>query len=118
MLESFEEPSGPPEATLKRRAQSYTDFHHATRAVLDKRKTPEREKPIADALQLESGKNEEANISDDIDFAEWYQELEHELLDSSHGDYMYALASASKFQILISYSTELTRGSSRGPSLI
>ena len=33
---------------------------------------------------------EEKNITSELDFADWYDDLEHELLDSSHDDYTSA----------------------------
>ena len=102
MLEEVEEPKGPPQATIKRRAQSYTDFHHAAQAVLDGKHSLDRDKPHERALDLETVKNKEVGISDDIDFAEWYQHLEHELLESSHDDYTYASTNASRVQRLTS----------------
>jgi len=83
-LEAVDEPTGPPEATLKRRAQSYSDFHDTVKAVLGKeaalRENDERvhvEKLVAKKEALES----------ELDFVDWYHHLEQELLISSHDDY-------------------------------
>lgn len=92
VIEEVEEPYGPPEASLKRRAQSYTDFQHAARAVLDTKKVPQKEKAPKDTLGLESEESKESGISNDIEFAKWYQDLEHGLLESNHDDYTYAPA--------------------------
>ena len=84
MLDSIGESNGPPEATLIRRAQSYSDFHDAVKAVLGQ-----------DASVQEKGRSEgreeyeDIVIKSELDFADWYNDLEQELLDSSHYDYMW-----------------------------
>ena len=65
-----------------RRAQSYSDFHDAVKAVLgkdsaSKEKTKDKDKP----------KLEDTGIKSELDFADWYYELELDLLNSSHDDY-------------------------------
>ena len=75
---------GPPKATLSRRAQSYSDFHDAVKAVLGQdvaSKGIPREEPN------DEHKIGEKHINSDLDFVEWYNGLEQELLDSSHDDY-------------------------------
>ncbi|MCJ1414536.1 Golgi transport complex subunit 3 [Xylographa parallela] len=74
-----EETHGPPKATLSRRAQSYTDFHHAVRAVL-------RAESASDG---HDGKKAD-EIKDDFEFTEWYQSIEDDLLEASHIDYRQA----------------------------
>ena len=37
-------------------------------------------------------KIEEKNITSELDFAEWYNCLEHELLDSGHDEYTSAIS--------------------------
>ncbi|KAL8725391.1 MAG: hypothetical protein Q9181_006433, partial [Wetmoreana brouardii] len=69
--------AGPPKATLTRRAQSYSDFHHAVTAVLDEGIDGREEKE-------ESNRR---NIKDDLEFANWYENLENDLLDASHDEY-------------------------------
>ena len=65
------EDKGPPKATVARRAQSYTDFHYAARAVLK-----------------EEGKEEgRKGIQNELDFADWYESLEHDLLEASHDQF-------------------------------
>ena len=62
---------GPPKATVARRAQSYTDFHYAAKAVLKG-----------------NGKREEdKGIQNELDFADWYETLENDLLEASHDPY-------------------------------
>ena len=75
---------GPPKATLSRRAQSYSDFHDAVKAVLGQdvaSKGTTKEEPH------DEHKIGEKDIASDLDFVEWYNGLEQELLDSSHDDY-------------------------------
>ena len=84
VLEVTEEPKGPPEATLKRRAQSYSDFHDAVKAVLGKPALPKGPDRIKCEDYLES---KDETIRNDLDFAKWYHELEHELLEASYSDY-------------------------------
>ena len=68
---SAPEDKGPPKATVARRAQSYTDFHYAARAVLkENRKEKERK-----------------GIQNELDFADWYGGLENDLLEASHDQY-------------------------------
>ena len=75
---------GPPKATLSRRAQSYSDFHDAVKAVLGQDVAPTR---IARDEPHDEHKIGEKDINSDLDFVEWYNGLEQELLDSSHDDY-------------------------------
>ena len=74
--DSTEEIKGSPKAILSRRAQSYADFHYAVKAVLD-----------PSSISTGKGKHEKADIKDDLDFSEWYDTLEHDLLEASHSDY-------------------------------
>ena len=86
--EATQELVGPPEATLTRRAQSYSDFHDAVKAVLSRDvpfKGAAKQTAKDDAKYNEN--TEEKNISSELDFANWYNGLEHEMLNSSHDDY-------------------------------
>ena len=76
MRETEEKAHSPPKASLSRRAQSYTDFHHAVRAVLR-------------TEAASSGKKSD-EIKDDFEFSEWYQNIEDDLLEASHIDYRQA----------------------------
>lgn len=38
-------------------------------------------------LDIEVEKSEKLGVTDDVGFAEWYQSLEHDLLESSHDEY-------------------------------
>ncbi|KAK4692491.1 conserved oligomeric Golgi complex subunit 3, partial [Lecanoromycetidae sp. Uapishka_2] len=82
--DSIEKAPGPPEATLKRRAQSYSDFHDAVKAVLGK--------DAGSKVQDQKGHDKGARTKDEaleseLDFAKWYDELEHALLNSSSDHY-------------------------------
>ncbi|KAL8771704.1 MAG: hypothetical protein Q9209_002895 [Squamulea sp. 1 TL-2023] len=69
--------AGPPKATLNKRAQSYSDFHDAVKAVLDKDRN----------LKEETENGSYKDIRDDLEFADWYDDLENDLLDASHEEY-------------------------------
>lgn len=69
---------------MARRAQSYSDFHDAVKAVLGQDVVS---KEAAKETAKDSTKTEEKDITSELDFADWYNGLEHELLDSSHDDY-------------------------------
>lgn len=70
---------GPPKASLTRRSQSYSDFHDAVKATLGCG-TGKREKRHS---QLGEGRE----IKTELDFVDWYHDLEHDLLDASHEEY-------------------------------
>ena len=74
----------PPKATLSRRAQSYSDFHDAVKAVLGQ---DVASKGVTRAEPHDEHKIGEKHIISDLEFVEWYNGLEQELLDSSHDDY-------------------------------
>lgn len=69
---------------MARRAQSYSDFHDAVKAVLGQ---DVASKGAAKETAKDDAKNEEKEITSELDFADWYNGLEHELLDSGHDDY-------------------------------
>ena len=70
---------GPPKASLTRRSQSYSDFHDAATAVLGQR---------ADVKERRQSQLEERKeIETELDFVDWYHDLEHDLLDASHDEY-------------------------------
>ncbi|KAL9633599.1 MAG: hypothetical protein Q9164_004602 [Protoblastenia rupestris] len=90
-LEAIDERTvdGPPQATLKRRAQSYTDFHHAVRAVLsrnEKSKDNTVKGRKSEEYRVEASEGKES-IHDDLGFADWYRDSEKALLESSHDEY-------------------------------
>ena len=88
VLDPPQEVAGPPEATLSRRAQSYSDFHDAVEAIRDQ---DVASKGAAKENLKENDEVGEGNITSELDFAGWYNGLEHELLDSSHDEYMSAI---------------------------
>ena len=105
-------PMGPPNATVARRAQSYSDFHYAVTAVLsadEREKAKRRAEREGSFVHMNPGgrsrsmkgtervehireersplrtRNDE--IADDLEFAEWYGELEGDLVEASHDEY-------------------------------
>lgn len=62
---------------MARRAKSYSDFYNVVRAHIKKEKG------------LEKKKSQE-NISNELEFSEWYGEINEELLEASHEEYKYA----------------------------
>ena len=73
--------TGPPKATLNRRAQSYADFHHAVEAVLG---------PQAEGGKEKQGKaktEDEKKVVNELDFEDWYEHVEDRLLEASHERY-------------------------------
>ena len=73
---------------MSRRAQSYSDFHDAVKAILGQ---DVASKGAAKEDSKENGEFGERNITSELDFSDWYNGLEHELLDSSHDDYVLAI---------------------------
>ena len=71
--------AAPPKATLSRRAQSYSDFHDAAKAILRR----------DDSLEKGKAKDSYQDIKDDLEFEDWYHDLENDLLDASHEEYTY-----------------------------
>lgn len=69
---------------MARRAQSYTDFHHAVTQYARKErkeKRLERKRSIGQACRHHD------TLRSDLDFANWYTSLEDELVEESHHDY-------------------------------
>lgn len=83
---------GPPKATLARRSQSYSDFHDAVRAVLSN-----------DVSENEGSKRPKCteDIKNNIDFVDWYHELEQDLLDASHDEYRYVPSQLAEIKLII-----------------
>lgn len=88
-FESIQESTGPPKATLARRAQSYSDFHDAVTVVLGRNPGRKGKSKRTERRRSQGGKDEEhgSGIQTELDFSSWYDELESELLDSSHDVY-------------------------------
>ena len=72
--------TGPPKATLTRRSQSYSDFQDAVHAVLGRG-------AVAKERRYSQSEENKKEIKTELDFVDWYQDLEHDLLDASHGQY-------------------------------
>lgn len=71
---------GPPEATLARRAKSYSDFYDVAVGYLKKETLKAKPKDVLDTLW-----NETARVPTGLQF----EELEDELLDASQEEYRY-----------------------------
>ncbi|RDW67965.1 hypothetical protein BP6252_09361 [Coleophoma cylindrospora] len=83
ILELFEETpasKGPPEATLARRAKSYSDFYHVARSYIHKEAVQKKEELRS---PLEKAESDAANLL----FEDRYDEFEDSLLDASHEEY-------------------------------
>jgi hypothetical protein len=74
---------------VARRAKSYSDFYNVVRAHIKKEKG------------LEKKKSQE-NISTELEFSEWYGEINEELLEASHEEYKYGIESITFGRGLIS----------------
>lgn len=72
---------GPPPATVARRAQSYSDFHDAVVAHTKRERKLERKKSLGNAFRPEH------SLQSDLDFANWHNTIEDELLEESHQEY-------------------------------
>ena len=86
----------PPKATLSRRAQSYSDFHDAVKAVLGQ---DVASKGSGKEISKDDKNIEESDITSELDIAAWYNGLERELLDSSHDDYASATSGQTQRQV-------------------
>ena len=121
-IEAIEEKKdiSPPEATLKRRAQSFADFHYAVVTVLGKDEQPQRRRSTTRAStedNIESPKTE-IDLEDDLEFATFYNNLEHSLIESSHNDYLYVKPSSLRHCIVSISSLENIRDSWPSQKLI
>ena len=74
--ETVQESIGALKATVARRAQSYSDFHDAVKAVLG-----------GDAKASKNADKGLEDIKDDLEFYDWYDGLESDILEASHNDY-------------------------------
>jgi hypothetical protein len=74
-----EKANGPPRATVARRAKSYSDFYNVVRAHLKKEKEHEDTGRVKE--------KEQAQITSELEFAEWYGGVSDELLEASHDEY-------------------------------
>jgi len=90
ILEHFEENSvliGPPEATLARRAKSYSDFYDVAVSYLGKEPKVEKPRDVLENLEIRSGAS---TVQDQ------YEEYEDDLLDASQEEYQYVNAMEAK----------------------
>ncbi|KAF2466672.1 Sec34-domain-containing protein [Lindgomyces ingoldianus] len=76
--EIAENDNAPPQATVARRAKSYSDFYDVVRAHIKKERGLGRKKS-------------QESISNELQFAEWYSGIRDELLEASHAEYMHEL---------------------------
>lgn len=84
LLEIYEEVSntrGPPQATLAKRAKSYSDFYDVAVGYLGKKTLSDQISDSFDALERAS----DSTLNGDV-----FEDLEDELLDESHDEYRYA----------------------------
>jgi conserved oligomeric Golgi complex subunit 3 len=94
-LELFEETSrlsGPPKATLVRRAKSYSDFYDVAMDYLKKEAIKSKPKDAIEAFGNRDGR---------APFGLQFEELEDELLDASQEEYRYQPAHHHVFVMLI-----------------
>ena len=77
--DAIEAQTGPPKATVARRAQSYSDFHDAAKAVLDR--------TVKRAKGKDNNHEAPEDMKDDLGFLDWYEGLENDILESSHDEY-------------------------------
>jgi conserved oligomeric Golgi complex subunit 3 len=85
IMELFEETAGlkgPPEATLVRRAKSYSDFYEVAKDYLKKEAMKSKPKDVLEMFG--SGVKR-------IPFGMQFEELEDELLDASQEEYQYGI---------------------------
>lgn len=76
---------------MAKRSQSYSDFHDAVKAVLDQ--NARRTRRGSDIVE----KN--ADIESELDFFDWHNDLEHDLLDSSDEEYKLVQSMRSSLSI-------------------
>jgi hypothetical protein len=84
-LELFEENSvlkGPPEATLARRAKSYSDFYDVAVSYLGKEPKVQKPRDVFESLEIKTGASTVENR---------YEEFEDDLLDASQEEYQYVI---------------------------
>ncbi|KAL8831173.1 MAG: hypothetical protein Q9191_001015 [Dirinaria sp. TL-2023a] len=75
----------PPKATVARRSQSYSDFHYAVHAVLGQKEKKSRR--LSSQSKEEDNDEGERGIKNELDFEDWYRDVENGLIDASHDEY-------------------------------
>ncbi|KAK0624480.1 Conserved oligomeric Golgi complex subunit 3 [Lasiodiplodia hormozganensis] len=78
IVEEPEEDNGPPQATVARRAKSFSDFYDVARAHIKKERDLEKQK---------LKKRSRDQLKTELDFGDWYNGISDELLDASHEEY-------------------------------
>ncbi|OJD34630.1 golgi complex component cog3 [Diplodia corticola] len=78
IVEEPELDNGPPQATVARRAKSFSDFYDVARAHLKKER---------DLEKLKLKKRSRDQLRTELDFGDWYNGISDELLDASHEEY-------------------------------
>ena len=73
--------TGPPPATVARRAKSYSDFYDVVRAHIKKENKLEREK--------QRKRHRQKQIKNELEFGTWYQGVQNGLADASLEEYQY-----------------------------
>ena len=84
IAEDVEEPGvskGPPEATVARRAKSYSDFYEVVRAHIKK----ERQQYLDN--EKEKKRQTREKLQDEVDFERWYSGISQDLLEAGHEEY-------------------------------
>ena len=92
IMELFEEASGlkgPPQATLARRAKSYSDFYEVAMEYLKKEANQAKPKDVLETFGIKAGK---------VPFTLDFEELEDDLLDASQEEYQYGVLPISRGQ--------------------
>lgn len=73
---------GPPEATLARRAKSYSDFYAVAMEYLKKDAMRSKSNDVLETIEFKREK---------VSFGLQFEELEDNLVDASHEEYRYDL---------------------------
>lgn len=82
LFEGSSSNTGPPEATLARRAKSYSDFYHVVRAQITKDAKKAKEERGAEMLA--------PTMRGGLDFEKQFEGLEDDLLEASQEEFQYA----------------------------
>ena len=79
----------PPQATIARRAKSYGDFYDVVRGYL-KSEGEREDEVISPELDIDwkSNKTSSAKVSTEIEFYNWYNGLEDELVQAGNEEYV------------------------------
>jgi conserved oligomeric Golgi complex subunit 3 len=89
IVEDVEEPGlskGPPDATVARRAKSYSDFYEVVRAHIKK----ERQQYLDN--EKEKKRKTREKLQDEVDFEQWYSGISQDLLEAGHEEYRLVIS--------------------------